>query len=439
MRKGLAFVVLLFALALAAPWRVFGDSPTSVVNAVIGRDTLGITRFTVRFSAAVAPLGQGTAPLTMACAVPGAGRWVDPQTFVWEFARPLPAGLSCSATLNDGLKDAGGGGVVGTRRFPIDSGGPVPLALLPASGETEIEEDQVFLAALNGPVDRPSIAAGAYCAVEGIGERIAVDVLPPRVAEQVLPATQSNWATESFLENAGLPHPLPLAAKARQTALANVVALKCRRPLPPGHDVALVWGRSIRSPGGRVAGVDHRYDFKVRKEFSARLTCARANANAGCDPIEPISVQFTAPVRRADAMRLRLDIGSGRQLAPKPAEGTNPTVEAVSFRTPFPPAITAHLLMPPNLRDESGRPLANARRFPLDVEIADAPPLVKFAAPFGILESREGGVLPVTVRSVEPRLMGNIAAVSGAKARINSHDDAAIASSVGRQSPHQFG
>jgi len=426
MRKGLAWVVFVFTLALIAPWRVFGDSPTSVSNAIIGRDPAGITRFTLRFSAAVVPLGQDTAPVTMACAVPGAGRWIDPQTFVWEFARPLPAGLSCAAALNAGLKDAAGGEVVGTRRFPIESGGPVPLAILPGSGSREIEEDQVFLAALNGPVDGRSLAAGAYCAVEGIGERIAVDVLPPRVAQQVLAATQANWMTAQFLEGAGLPNPLPASAKAREAALANVVALKCRRALPPGHDVAVVWGASIRSPGGPAAGEDHRFDFTVRKEFTARLACARANANAGCDPIEEISVQFTAPVRRADAMQLRLDVGSGRQLAPKAQAGTTPTVEAVSFQPPFPPAITAQLLMPAGLRDESGRLLSNTRRFPLEVDIAEAPPLVKFAAPFGVLEAREGGVLPVTIRNVEPRLRGNIAAITGAKARINPDDDATI-------------
>jgi hypothetical protein len=126
-------------------------------------------------------------------------------------------------------------------------------------------------------------------------------------------------------------------------------------------------------------------------------------------------------------MRLRLDVGSGRQLAPKAQAGTTPTVEAVSFQPPFPPAITAQLLMPAGLRDESGRTLANARRFPLEVDIAEAPPLVKFAAPFGVLEAREGGVLPVTIRNVEARLRGNIAAIAGAKARINPDDDATIA------------
>jgi len=428
MRKGLAWIVVVVALVLFSPRRVFGDSPTSVIGAIVGRDAGGITRFTLRFSGPMVPLGQGSAPLAMACAVPGTGRWVDPQTFVWEFAHALPASLSCAAKLNPGLKDAAGSDLVGTRRFPIDSGGPVALAvLLPASGSDAIEEDQAFLVATNGPVDRASVATGAYCAVDGIGERIPVDLLPPPLPSQVLAAVGTSWPARNFLESAGLPQPLPASAKLRAAALANVIALKCRRPLPPGHAMALVWGASIRSPSGHAVGEDHRLDFTVRKEFSARLTCSRANAHAGCDPIEPISVEFTAPVPRAAAMALRLEVAPGRPLTPKAEGGTTPTLSTINFAPPFPPAITARLLMPAGLRDESGRTLANAGRFPLDVEIADAPPLVKFAAPFGILEAREGGVLPVTVRSVEPRLMGNVAAISGMRARIDADDDATIA------------
>jgi uncharacterized protein YfaS (alpha-2-macroglobulin family) len=423
MRGMLAWIVA--ACALALPLGAFGDAPTSVSNVAIAHDGGGISRVTWRFSAAMVPLGQGETPLAMTCPVPGTGRWVDPQIFVWEFARPLPAGLACMAELKDGLKDQAGATITGTRRFPINSGGPMALAILPATNGT-IEERQTFFVAANGAVDRASIASGAYCTVDGIGERIAVDLQPPATAADILPKLGSNWQARNFLETAGLPQPLPAAPNLRAAALANVVALQCRRPLPPGRDMALVWGRSIRSPGGQIVGEDHRFDFSVRKEFTARLTCSRANANAGCNPIEPISVEFSAPVPRADAMSLRLQTGAGKAIAPKPPTGSNATLETISFAAPLPPAITAQLVVPPTLRDASGRPLANARRFPLDVEIADAPPLVKFAAPFGILEAREGGVLPLTLRNVEQRLGGAIGPISGAKARIDA-DDATIA------------
>jgi uncharacterized protein YfaS (alpha-2-macroglobulin family) len=407
-------------LALA-PVTATGDIPASVVAATPGTDGGAIARFTLRFSEPMAPVGGGEAPLAMACDVAGAGRWVDPATYVWEFARPLPGGTTCKATLKPGLKTLAGHYLVGTRSFTIDAGGPYARAVLPGSGDEEIEEGQSFFVATNGPVDRRSVAAGAYCAVDGIGERIPVDLLPANTADRVVVAMGRDWRKQNFLEMAGVPSPLPTAARDRAAALANVVALKCRRPLPPGRNMALVWGGGIRSPAGRTAGEDHRFDFAVRKEFTARLSCPRVNAQAGCDPVEAINVEFSAPVPRAAALSVRLDVGGGKLLAPKD-EGHEATLSWVQFKPPVPPSIIAKLIVPQDLKDLSGRPLANARRFPLDVAIAEAPPLVKFAAPFGILEASEGGVLSVTVRGVEPALAQAVKAVPGRSARIDGSD-----------------
>jgi hypothetical protein len=418
MRGWLYRVAVLLALL---PITASADSPPSVLTATTGTDGAAIARFTLRFSEPMVPLGRGGTPIAMDCKVGGAGRWVDPATYVWEFAKPLPGGITCTAELKEGLETLDGAEVVGTRSFPIDSGGPYPRSVLPRGSWDGIEEDQTFFVAVNGPVDRASVAARAYCAVDGIGERIPVDLLPAGTADRILSAMGERWNRSNFLEEAGLPGALPEEPKDRAVALADVVALKCRRPLPPGRDMALVWPKTIRSPAGRLAGEERRYDFRVRKEFSARLSCSRVNADSGCNPIEAIKVQFSAPVPRALALAVRLDVGGGRLLAPV-EEGREPTLDEVRFKPPLPPAITARAIMPAELRDESGRPLANARRYPLEFEIASTPPLVKFAAPFGILEAREGGVLPVTVRGVEPELEQGIAGIAGGAARIEAGD-----------------
>ena len=59
---------------------------------------------------------------------------------------------------------------------------------------------------------------------------------------------------------------------------------------------------------------------------------------------------------------------------------------------------------------------------PLDVRVDEAPPLVKFAANFGIVEAKEGGVLPVTVRAVEPALARRVEKVSGEMLRVDASD-----------------
>ncbi len=420
--------VVLLALA---PITASGDSPATVLQATPGTDGNAIARFTLRFSEPMAPLGGGDTPIKMDCAVDGAGRWVDPTTYVWEYVHALPGGISCKATLKPSLKSLSGHDVRGTQSFTIDTGGPTATAILPDEGGDEIEEGQTFFVATNGAVDRASVASGAYCAVDGIGERIAVNLLPEDVAAKVFTGLGTDYRLTSFLDSAGLPSPLPAAAKDKAAALANVVALQCRRPLPPGRDMALVWGASIRSPSGRTAGVDKRFDFTVRSEFSAKLTCSRVNAAAGCDPVEAINVVFTAPVPRTQALSVRLDVGGGKQLSPVDDKGHDATLSSVQFAAPMPPSITARLMIPAGLTDESGRGLANARRFPLDVAIAEAPPLVKFAAPFGILEAKQGGVLPLTVRGVEPALGQAVSAVAGGTARIDA-DDGTIADWVRR-------
>jgi len=135
-------------------------------------------------------------------------------------------------------------------------------------------------------------------------------------------------------------------------------------------------------------------------------------------------------VPRAQALAVRLDVGGGKLLAPVD-EGREPTLSDVKFKPPLPPGITAKLIMPEGIVDDSGRPLTNSRRYPLDFEIASTPPLVKFAAPFGILETKQGGVLPVTVRGVEPDLEQGINAIAGGAARIEA-GDAEIAAWVRR-------
>jgi hypothetical protein len=417
-------------LLLLAPLAASAVAPPTVLDATPGTDGRAIARFNLRFSDPMIPLGkQGADPIAMNCPETGAGRWTDPTTFVWEYDKPLPGSTICRAELKPGLKTLAGRAVTGTRTFTIDSGGPFALTVLPGDGDEGIEEDQAFFVASNGPVDRASVAASAYCAVDGIGERIPVEMLPASTVETVV-AGMFRYQREELLEAAGQKDELPPPGAARQAALEDITGLKCRRPLPPGHDVALVWAGAIRSPSGRTAGADHRFDFKVREEFRARLTCGRVNPQSGCDPVEPIKVEFTAPVPRAKALAVRLETGAGRAVAPID-EGREPNLSQIKFKPAFPPAITARLILPADMRDESGRPLANARRFPLDVAIAEAPPLVKFAAPFGILEAKQGGVLPLTVRGVEPTLAQSVKGVGGTAARIEG-DDKAIADWVRR-------
>ncbi|TKD53348.1 alpha-2-macroglobulin family protein [Sphingomonas baiyangensis] len=416
------------ALALAvAPLVALGDTSPRVELATPGYGGGAIERFTLRFDQPMVALGdpRAAAPVTVECPMGGSGRWTDQRSYVHDFAAPLPAGTACVFTLREGLRSAAGYAVAGQTRFTVDAGGPSARAVLPTRYGGEIEEDQVFLVGSNGAAAPRSVAEHAYCAVDGIGERIPVDILPrAQTSELVRRIGTDRWELRGFLTDAGLGDALPADAAGRDRALASVTALKCRRPLPPGREMALVWGAGITGAGGRAAGTDQRFDYTVRKPFTARFECSRVNPQAGCSPVQPGHVRFTAPIPRAQAEAIRLTFADGTSVAPSltDEDKRQATLSDIRFAAPLPADASAQLTLPAGIRDESGRALANAERFPLAVRFDAAPPLVKFAAPFGILEASEGGVLSVTVRNVEAELGGRNANVTGASLRVDASD-----------------
>ncbi|QIG81636.1 Ig-like domain-containing alpha-2-macroglobulin family protein [Stakelama tenebrarum] len=427
MRLAARAAILALVLAPLGAVAAFGDDAPEVVVATPGIGNGAIERFTVRFNEPMVPLGDPRAagPFDVECPVGGQGRWVDQRTFVHEFANPLPGGVTCTFTIKDGLKSLSGYDVEGQDEFTVDSGGPIARAVLPSRWGGRIEEDQVFLIAANLPADPASVAENAYCAVEGIGERIPVDVLDKTLpARLIAELGTERWEVRSFLRDAGLPQALPENEADRAEAMQAVTALKCRRPLPPGRDVSLVWGKDIESASGRAAGSDQRFDFTVRQPFTARWECSRVNPQAGCNPVQDAHVVFTSQVPRELAGAIRLRTPDGKEIAPNLSEEDQrqQTLSRVTFAGPLPADTTASLVMPEGLKDESGRALSNSERFPLEVRIDERPPLVKFAAEFGILELSEGGVLPVTVRNVEAQLKGQMGSVAGQRLRVDGSD-----------------
>ena len=313
----LAYRFALLALALA-PLAAFGDSSPQVILATPGVGDGAIERFTARFNQPMVPLGdpRSASPFTVECATSGEGRWVDPQTFVYAFASGLPGGQVCKFKLRDGLKSVSGYAVSGQQEFTVDAGGPVARAVLPGENSSEIEEDQVFLVAANLPATPASVAANAYCAVKGVGEKIPVDVLASDLPGKLLGEMGTDsWEVRSFLESAGLPAVIAAPAD-RAKAYAGVTALKCRRPLPPGTDMALVWGANIAGVGGKTAGADQRFDYTVRAPFTAKFECSRVNAAAGCNPVEQAWVRFSAPIATDLAEQIRIQTADGKILKP---------------------------------------------------------------------------------------------------------------------------
>ena len=178
----------------------------------------------------------------------------------------------------------------------------------------------------------------------------------------------------------------------------------------------LVWGKGIAATTGVATSAAQALAFKVRPAFRASFTCERVNKDAQCIPILPLSLSFTAPIAKADAQKIRLVDAAGKAWpAQLPKSTETGDLTGVTFGPGLPEKQQFRIELPEGLKDDAGRPLANARSFPLRVRTDENPPLAKFAADFGILErvlpGGETPLLPVTVRNVEPVLPGDVATV----------------------------
>lgn len=359
-----------------------------------------------RFTAPMVALGDTgqNEPFTNDCPVKGAGHWVDPSTWVLDFERPLPPGLRCSFTLQPGLRASDGSSVGGPQVFTVTTSAPMVVGTLPQATQWNgIDEEQVFLLRLDAQVTGAALQQATRCLVKDVGEAQPVQVLEGEAREAVLRNRRAlGW---EYLRLLGSEEQ-PLEALPQGNALTQLEqtlqVLRCQRPLPPEGEVTLrINGALLPSAAPTTQGLT----FSVRRAFTARVECERSNANAGCLPLRPVVVSFTStvPAQWADAIRL---VGSdGRELRPVPGDGgPQGGRDTVVFAGPFTPRTTLRVMLPEGLRDDAGRVLVNAARFPLTLAVDELPPLVKFAADFGILEAREGGVLPVTLRNVEPAL-----------------------------------
>ena len=370
-----ALVVALMAAPVQAT-TITGVSPQGEVTQV--------RQVTVKFSEAVVPFGDLRLPdpMSVTCqgAAPGgSGRWANDRVWLYDFREALPPGTRCTLKARPDWKPSGGA-LSGPTEFAFATGGPSVVSSQPYDGAT-IEEDQYFMLRLNGAVVENSVVANAWCEVEGIGERLGVRLIGGQERAELLKAR-----------------------RVKPTDAERLLILACQRPLPNGVAVRLVWGKGIAAGANpKIAtSIEQRFKFNVRAALTAEFSCERERANAPCLPIRPMSLRFAAPISRELAAKIRLKPASGDGLAPVfDKDDKSPEVGAVTFPIPLPENATFTVELPPDLKDNAGRPLANAASFPLKVATGDAPPIAKFAAaPFGVVE-RADPLLPVTLRHVQ--------------------------------------
>ncbi len=395
----LTFAGLSTCSILAQPQaRVEAFSPQGTVK--------GVRQVRVRFSEAMVPFGdpRAASPFDYDCPVEGTARWVDERNWVLDFERDLPGGISCDYRVKEGLRSLAGNAISGQRRFRFSTGGPAILSSRPYSGSQQVDEEQIFILELDCAADETSVLANAGFAVEEIASRIGVSIVAGARREEIL-------ASQSYLRR-------------RDIAPERILLIRARQRFPAGRKVSLIWGSGITSRGGVANEQDQVLPFVVRPPFSANFSCQRENPEADCVPLSSMVLRFTAPVLRKQVEGAVLKGSDGKQWLPETgrAEDEEQYLYSLTFAAPFPEKSSLALEIPAGVRDDAGRPLSNADKFPLEVKTDEYPALAKFAADFGILELSDNPLLPLTLRNVEPTVAGRVLPVPGGEGYVEPRE-----------------
>ncbi|TGL19191.1 peptidase [Leptospira yanagawae] len=336
---------------------------------------------TVRFTKPMVALGD-IRPVTeifqVNCPFPGTSRFIDSTTWVYEFEKEVPGGVVCRFDLKEGTKSFSGEKIQGEKNFSFHTGGPSVRYSSPYNGSS-IAEDQIFLLHLDGIPDLTSFQKFAYFRSEELGNRIPVVLI-------------SGSERKTFLQSLG------------KKDKEETVVLKAKQTFLPDKQIQLVLGKGIKSVWGGEIQEDEVQSFTVRPVFSARFSCERTTADANCIPILPVNLSFNSPVSQTLIEKIKLIGKDGKEYPKQISSGKgNEYSDWVSFPGPFPENSEFEIRIP-EIVDDANRSLANSAAFPLKFKTDEFPPLAKFSAKFGILESKANPALPVTLRNVEANL-----------------------------------
>ncbi len=338
----------------------------------------------MRFSEQMVSFGDPELPepFEIKCSEKGKGRWIDSKNWVYNFERDLPAGISCEFILKKGLITLSGKQIQEKRAFSFNTGGPSIIEIHPYEGSEYINEDQIFILSLDAEPLEESVLKNAFFSVEGIIEKIGIRIIKDKEKEEIL-------KTRYRKHDIRMPQML----------------IQAKQIFPSNVKVMLIWGRDIESSSGIKNEQDQVLHFKSRGPFTATFTCEKENAASDCIPLLPMYLSFSSPVPQKFIKNVVLKSSDNKIY--RPSETDNKQKDdyfySVTFHGPFPEKTSFVIEIQEDIEDDSGRKLSNIDKFPLTVKTDFYPPLAKFSARFGIIESIDP-VLPVTVRNIEPQI-----------------------------------
>lgn len=344
-------------------------------------ETKRVGQVQVLFKEAMVPLGdpkRAVSPFQIDCPVKGQERWVTETDWVYEFPSPLEGGVVCKFTTKS-IRSLSGNSLAAGQVFTFHTGGPLVTRMSPYSGST-ISEDQIFVLEFDTEPKLSDVSEKVFFLLDGLGNKIQNRIVLGKDREKILDI--AGYGKDS----------------------KKVFVLASRQIFPSNSRLRVVVEKGFRSQSGVPSSSDWAEEFSVRSAFTAGLSCERVNANAGCVPITPVYLQFSAPIQKAWKSQIHLKSSDGRVIPVMKNQADSEeedSLYSVAFPSPLPANTEFQVFLPKGIADDMGRPLQNFASFPLSFRTDEYPPLAKFSSSFGILEKYPQAVLPITVRNIE--------------------------------------
>jgi uncharacterized protein YfaS (alpha-2-macroglobulin family) len=335
-----------------------------------------------RFDTDMVEFGSGRAPSPFKadCPVRGDGRWLDARTFVHDFVSELPGGVRCSFTLIQ-EKNLKGEALAGPKVFAFDTGGPTLIRSIPSAESSYVNEEDPMLLIFDAPIKTETLSGKLFYQVPQRADTIGFEMVPE--PEQYL---AEHWPY--LLEELKLDPKFHLLIKPKER-------------LPADTQITLVLEKGISSPNAVATETTQTLSFKTRPPFRASFYCQREKAGGPCTPYDDFSLSFNDRLAEKDQGRIRI-LNSKNQDIEIRRENSYFTIPG-----PHPANVSYRIEIPADLKDERGRPLANAKEFPLTVRVGEYGSLLKFPGEFGVLEAAHP-IWPLNMRKVEGELNGRL-------------------------------
>lgn len=364
----------------------------------------------IEFSEPMVKLGdiKLEAPAQSSCFDPkkGQGRWVDTKNWVFDFTKTVPGGQTCDVTY------AG-------KKYSFNTGGPHIDEVLPNSYQA-IEPQQYFVMMLDSEVKKESVKDGLYFVLQGLGDRIPAEVVDGSKGREVIAAAKKMYGY------------------GEERIKDPILVVKAKKDFPAAAKVSLVWSKGIQSPSGHSSPEDQVIEFSVEEPFKAEFNCDREAPGQPCVPLLAMRVNLNSSIELSAAKQIYLQTADKKIIRPSFYDDPNAdeSITTIEFKGPFKEETSYTLIIPSKLKDERGRLLTNQNQFPLQIKTGGAPALLKFAAPFGVIEAGPQAAMALTLRRVENSIKTQFAGWSGS---FNSKDFGKILDVLGQVQRSSYG